>query len=84
MPFKTLEFISRAGINPPHNKAKSFVCKLFQHCVHSKIGTRMKGMNMFGPFELPNIKFSVLSDIGCHICLNYLSMNKEVTLQAQI
>ncbi len=76
MPFKTLEFISRAGINPPHNKAKSFVCKLFQHCVHSKIGTRMKEMNMSGPFEHPNIKFSVLSDIGVHITIKQRALWK--------
>ena len=29
----------------------------------------MEEMNMFGPFELPNIKFSVLSDIGGHIII---------------
>ena len=44
----------------------------------------MKGMNMFGPFELPNIKFSVLSDIGVRITMNYASYEKYITLQAVI
>ena len=76
MPFKTLEFISRAGINPLKKQTQLYV--------HLKIWNKDGGMNMFGPFEFPNIKFSVLSDIGGHTIMNYHPYEKATTLQAMI